>query len=117
MSKLEDQFANEIWFYGAALPKFERQYKFDPGRRWKFDFAWPDLRIAIEIQGGIYVQGRHSRGAAMEQEYEKLNAATKAGWRVFLFGPGAVKQPKRGSSRALEVMWEVLHERSDQGVA
>jgi hypothetical protein len=43
--------------------------------------------VALEIQGGIYIQGRHSRGAALEKEHEKLNALAAQGWRVLFTSP------------------------------
>jgi hypothetical protein len=74
--------------HGLPLP--EAEYRFAPPRRWRFDFAWPSQRLALEIQGGIFVQGRHTRGAALLKEFEKLNQAAAMGWRVFYVTPGAV---------------------------
>lgn len=73
------------------LTEPEMEIMFAQPRRWRFDMAWPERKLAVEIQGGLYMQGRHNRGAAMEQEYEKLNAATKLGWRVLLFGPAMIR--------------------------
>lgn len=67
---------------------FKREYRFHqppPGmqrRQWRFDFYIPQLRLAIEVQGGVFTRGRHVRGAALLKEYEKLNAAAAAGIRV-----------------------------------
>lgn len=55
------------------------------GRQWRFDFAWPDYLIAVECEGGTWVQGRHSRGKPFESDCEKYNAAAAEGWRVFRF--------------------------------
>ena len=60
------------------------EHRFAPPRRWRMDWAWPDHKLALEVQGGIFVAGRHSRGAAMLKEWEKLNTAAAMGWR-FLF--------------------------------
>lgn len=82
-------------------------------RRWRFDLAWPDLMIAVEVQGGIYGRpvycpycrrqvrrltksGRlvpvregigHSSSTRIVKDAEKLNTATALGWRVFLALP------------------------------
>jgi len=64
------------------LPASEREYVFAPPRKWRFDFAWPALRAAVEVEGGTWVTGRHSRGKGFEQDCEKYNAATVAGWAV-----------------------------------
>ena len=66
----------------ARLPLPLTEYAFAaPERRWRFDFAWPrDGYIALEIEGGVFVAGRHSRGAGMLKDMEKYNAATVRGW-------------------------------------
>lgn len=88
-SKLELQLAQELELEG--IDGFEREFRFHETRRWRFDFAWPTEKIACEVNGGIFKQGRHSRGAGQESDYEKLNAATAAGWFVFQFGPSQVR--------------------------
>jgi very-short-patch-repair endonuclease len=72
---------------------FEREYRFNPERRWRFDFAWPNPKVAVEIDGGIYqaLPGRHNRGAGMEKDNEKLNWAVSRGWKPLRFGPNAIK--------------------------
>lgn len=67
------------------LPEPEREYRFHPTRKWRFDFAWVlgDFKVALEIEGGIFVRGRHSRGAGYANDADKYNEATKLGWRVF----------------------------------
>jgi len=80
-SKLEALFKWQLMATGC--PEHVREYRFDAVRRWRFDFAWPELRFAVEVDGGEYVQGRHSRAAGMRGDNEKMNAATAQGWRVF----------------------------------
>ena len=69
------------------LPRPVAEYYFARPRRWRFDFAWPDQRVALEIQGGLFIRGRHSRGAALLKEHEKLNEAAALGWRVLFATP------------------------------
>lgn len=71
----------------SGLPAPVGEYKFHPDRRWRFDWAFVHQRLALEVQGGIFVQGRHSRGAALLKEHEKLNAAAALGWRVCYVTP------------------------------
>jgi len=54
------------------------------GRRWRFDFAWPDQKLALEINGGAFMVGggRHTRGAGFRKDAEKLAEAAIMGWRV-----------------------------------
>lgn len=60
-----------------------RQYRFDPRRYWAADFAWPDRRLMLEIDGGVFTQGGHNRGTGYTKDRERDAEATLAGWRVF----------------------------------
>lgn len=79
-SEVERQMA---FMLGATqLPRPERQFRFDPHRRWAFDFAWPRHLVALECDGGIWQYGRHNRPQGYENDCEKLNTAALLGWRV-----------------------------------
>jgi very-short-patch-repair endonuclease len=73
-----------------GLPTPETQVRFDDTRRWRFDFAWPSARLAVEVNGGEWSQGRHNRAAGMRGDYEKINTATIQGWRVLQFAGSQV---------------------------
>ncbi len=85
----------------AGLPEPETEHQFAKPRKWRFDFAFiveTQLllvtlrnRIAVEIEGGLYVKGGHSRGAAYEKNLEKYNEATIRGWQLYRFSTGQVK--------------------------
>jgi very-short-patch-repair endonuclease len=109
-SKLEDWLFEEFASNGLPIP--QRQYQFHPTRKWRLDFAWPERKLAIEVEGGIYMRGggRHNRGAAMEQDFEKHNTAQLMGWRVFRFGPKACRRSKRTGlmSDAMAFMFPIL---------
>jgi len=75
----------------AGLPAPTPEFRFHPVRRWRLDWAWPDRSLAVEIDGGVYVQGRHSRGAGIEKDCEKYAEALMAGWRVLRVTPRHVK--------------------------
>ena len=86
MSDLADQLHWEIM--AASLPEPEREYRFHPTRRWRFDLAYPDLKLAFECEGGIWVSGRHVRGQGFVSDCEKYNEAALMGWTVYrLPGP------------------------------
>jgi len=89
MSALEELLEQHIRLTGLPAPA--REYRFHPRRRWRFDFAWPDYRVAAEVDGGIYSRGRHVRGRGFEGDAEKRNAAVMAGWRVLHFTPRQVR--------------------------
>lgn len=83
MSTLERAFAFYWRALADGLPEPEREVMFARSRRWRFDFAWPAQRVAVECDGGTYTGGRHTRGEGYRRDAEKLNAATALGWRVF----------------------------------
>ena len=67
------------------LPAPVREFRFAPPRQWRFDFAWPEQKLAVEVEGGIFTKGRHSRGSGMLADMEKYNRAALLGWRVLRF--------------------------------
>ena len=71
----------------AEIPSPVAEFKFHPIRRWRFDYAWLDQRVYLEINGGIFVGGRHSRGASLLKEWEKIAAATAMGYRPLFCQP------------------------------
>lgn len=79
-SQLERQFFTQL--IARALPAPHQEYKFHPTRRWRFDFAWPDEMIAVEVQGGVWNAGAHGRGSGITRNFEKYNAAAVLGWRI-----------------------------------
>ena len=69
------------WIEEVGIRGTEVEHKFHPTRKWRFDFAWPDRKLYLEVDGGIWTNGRHVRGAALKSEWEKRNTATVMGWR------------------------------------
>lgn len=70
------------WWKIAGLPVPVAEHKFHPTRKWRFDYAWPDRLVALEVEGGVWAQGRHTRGSGFVKDMEKYNAAAALGWRV-----------------------------------
>jgi hypothetical protein len=87
----------------AGLPDPEAQYAFDPTRKWRLDFAWPDLRIGAECHGGTWTGGRHVTGSGFEADREKMNGALLSGWRVFEFTAGMIEH-----GQAIEILREAF---------
>jgi very-short-patch-repair endonuclease len=79
----EEVLALQIW--DEKLPVPVREHRFHPERRWRFDFAWPDLKLAVECEGGTWIAGRHTRGSGFAADCEKYNAAAMGGWKVLRF--------------------------------
>ena len=74
--------------FGIPMPEFE--YKFHPTRKWLLDIAWPKQKIALEVQGGIWIGKGHGRPKRMKQDWEKHNAANIMGWKILYFEPSEV---------------------------
>lgn len=91
-SKLEAAFIT-CWKIHVATLRLDRiaselsepwpEFPFDSSRRWRFDFAWPHARVAVELDGGQWRKSgksAHSGGAALQRNNEKSNAANLQGW-------------------------------------
>ena len=79
-NSLEGKFLHRWRDAGGIEPV--RQHHIVPGRKWAWDFAFLDRRIAIEIQGGTWTGGRHTRGKGYESDCRKGNAAILQRWRI-----------------------------------
>lgn len=64
------------------FPEWVEEYQFHPKRKWAMDFAWPQWKIAIETEGGVWIQGRHSRGKGFIEDCVKYAEAALDGWIV-----------------------------------
>lgn len=64
-----------------------KEYKFHPVRKWRFDYAIPEHKIALEVEGGVWTGGRHTSSVGFLKDMEKYNTATLMGWRVFRTTP------------------------------
>lgn len=101
-SSLERAFLHYWTIAGRDLPQPKHNYRFaaltvGTGRGlrarlrqanlrdWKFDFAWPEVLLAVELEGGTYTRGRHVRPAGYEADCEKYNAGIALGWAILRY--------------------------------
>lgn len=70
------------WFTSQGFPVPVTEFKFKEGRRWAFDYCWPDLKIAFECEGGKWKIGRHQRPQGFENDCFKYSWAAILGWKV-----------------------------------
>lgn len=75
------------FFSECGLPDPIAEFQFLPDRKFRFDFCWPNKKVALEVQGGLWSGGAHVRGAALLKEYEKYNMACVLGWRILFVVP------------------------------
>ncbi len=112
-SHLEATFAAQ-WAM-AGLPEPEREFRFMTGRAWRFDFAWPAVRVALEVEGNMFLGGRganrgmgggrHLRALGFQDDCVKYGAAAMLGWLVLRATGPLVNQgyALRWVSKALDV--------------
>lgn len=80
-----------------------KEYRFHPTRKWRFDYAFPSIRVAIEIDGGVWINGRHTRPSGFLGDMEKFNAAATLGWVVLKFTP-----QEQYSQKTLELITQTI---------
>lgn len=66
----------------VGLPAPELEVRFHPTRKWRADYLWREPKLIVEVDGGVFVAGRHSRGAGVESDCEKFAEAMLLGYRV-----------------------------------
>lgn len=71
-----------------------KEFKFHPVRKWRFDYAVPEHKIALEVEGGVWTGGRHTSPKGFLGDIEKYNTATLMGWRVFRTTPDDLYKKK-----------------------
>jgi len=92
----------------SNIPEPVREHKFHDTRRFRFDFAWPERKVALEIDGGVFSQGRHNRGKGYENDCIKFAEAAKLGWRVYRFSTGQVRSGEAISYISSEFQFEEI---------
>jgi very-short-patch-repair endonuclease len=85
------------------LPQPQREWRFHVNRRWRFDFAWRERKLAVEVEGGVWSKGRHTTGVGFTKDIEKYNAAAILGWKVLRFTTQQVR-----SGEAIKTLMDVF---------
>ena len=63
----------------------EREYRFHPTKQYRFDYAFKQEMVAVELEGGVWVKGAHTRGRGYLKDIHKYNEAAILGWKVLRF--------------------------------
>jgi very-short-patch-repair endonuclease len=117
-SKWEDYFIFHLKVAKLPIPKQQFKFAEHIGRRWQVDFAWPDLKLFVEIEGGIWRKnkfgnwaGAHTHPTAVLRDIEKYNHMALLGYRLFRFSD---KDLRDGS--AIEMMKKVFSPQISGGI-
>lgn len=86
-SQLERGF-DSFWSLMPDAPAIEAEVRFAPPRRFRFDRCHRASRVAVELEGGVWSGGRHTRGKGFTDDCTKYNLAASLGWLVFRFTGG-----------------------------
>lgn len=89
-SKPHETLAKQLEYVG--IQGFTREYRAIPGRRYRIDIAFPEQRIAVEVMGGVWVGGRHTRGAGYETDSEKICLLAGLGWTYLQVTPDQIRK-------------------------
>ena len=111
MSKLASQF-ERLWALHKG-PALTKEVTFFPGRRFRFDYAHQAIngfKAAIELDGGVFVGGRHSRGMGQVKDAEKGRLAAYSGWNVIHFTTKCLTL--ENIRQAVEWFWKRIRERA-----
>lgn len=86
------------FFEAAGLPRPTPEFSFHPTRKWRFDYAWPEFKLALENEGGIWrgyakgqAAGAHSHPLNIMRDKEKYSAAAVLGWRIVYCAPETLR--------------------------
>jgi very-short-patch-repair endonuclease len=99
----------------AELPEPQREFRFHPVRKWPFDFAWPAYKVAVEMDGGIFIGGKaHASGPGIHADHAKRNTAAEMGWRVLVYSARDVGGAK-SSIGVIQQVANLLHQGLAEG--
>lgn len=107
MSALEERLLNQI--RGEKLPMPEREIEFSEDRNWRIDFGWPELMLAVEVEGAVWSGGRHTRGSGFQKDCEKYNQLSMDGWTLLRFTSGMISKGK-----AIRTITEAIKSKQEQ---
>lgn len=85
-----------------------REYKFHPVRRWRFDYAIPACKVAVEVEGGVWTGGRHVSPKGFLGDMKKYNTAAVMGWKVLRCTPKELN-----TARMVEMIRNCIYENEE----
>jgi very-short-patch-repair endonuclease len=105
MSEIENELEFHLKAFG--IKGWVREYRFLIERKWRFDFAFPEIKLAVEVDGGQWIKGGHNTGTGKQRDCDKDEAALLDGWIVYRVTPSMVK-----SGRAVQTIDKLIKIRS-----
>ncbi len=96
-------------------PGVVSEHRFHDKRRWRFDYAWIDLKVAFEVEGGVYKGGRHTSIKGFTSDCEKYSTAAILGWMVIRATTAMVRD---GTAYELleQAIWQRKNDRAEYAI-
>jgi hypothetical protein len=76
-----------------GIPEPTPEWRFALPRRWALDYAWIPHKVCLEIEGGLYVRGRHVRPEGFLRDIQKYNRLALNGWLLLRCIPKDLTSP------------------------
>ena len=81
--------ADKVWkILNTVCEGWIPEFRFDSVRRFKFDYGHLRMKIAVEMEGGIYTGTGHAKIGRYLSDMQKYNLAQLKGWIVLRYGYG-----------------------------
>lgn len=100
----EEEFESAWDEFGFSGSDITREFRFHPSRKWRFDFAFPSRKVAIEIDG----RGRHQTLTGVRADCEKHNTALYNGWAVFHLPTSDIRAKDKSGTPYIETFIELI---------
>jgi hypothetical protein len=84
-SKSQYAFDEVAFYLKSRAIGYVYEHKFHPDRKWRFDLAIPEHKIALEYEGIYGGKSRHTTVSGYTADSEKYNQAAILGWRVLRY--------------------------------
>lgn len=105
-----DHLTRATW--GCSQPGCDYVQHVKP-RGWKYDYAWSAVKVALEIEGGAWTQGRHTRGRGFINDTEKYNSGATRGWYIIRCIPQQLESGEAGTLVALAIQTKMRESAKD----
>jgi very-short-patch-repair endonuclease len=100
---------------GVGLPQPRAEYRFHHTRHWRLDFAWPEVKLALEVEGGTYMTtaSGHRSISGLARDLAKYNELACAGWLLLRVRPEQLELESGEALRLIERAYEAAHRRQN----
>lgn len=98
------------WFSEMRIAKPEIEYCWCFGRKFRADFAWPENKLMLEVEGGIWNAGKHGRGSGVKKDMEKATVAARNGWRMIRVTPDELCMAETAEAIRDALKWKVYRD-------